>query len=330
MHAAGGAIVAGLGGGNALGGAFGAGLTSKLGGALNELSNEIKNASPTGNADIDQALGQIVATGVGTAVGAVAGRTSGAFTGFNTDRFNRQLGSEDRKLAGYIADKSNGQYTQGQVEDQLRLMGVSYADGASVPPGVVEELNGSTPTDQSARWVDTGVTSASGKPLIVQSLPEVNQALQAFIMANYDSATPGQIPSAVRYIPNPVATDIRDTVVNAAQGVSTTAGRLGALTSAGASIPSPYAPELATAALIAAATGLVADAVVQIAKPDVGRYLANSGSAIISDQISRKYPIASPAINEASNTFNNSIYSKSIQDFINSSWTRINHQPEDK
>ena len=97
MHAAGGALVAGLGGGNALGGALGAGLTSKLGGVLNDLSDEIRNRRPTGNADIDQALGQIVATGVGTAVGAAAGGASGAFTGFNTDRFNRQLHPDEKK-----------------------------------------------------------------------------------------------------------------------------------------------------------------------------------------------------------------------------------------
>ncbi|EON12910.1 Hemolysin [Pandoraea sp. SD6-2] len=98
MHAAGGAIVAGLGGGNALG----AGLMSKLGGVLNDLSNKIQDAHPTGNADIDQALAQIVTTGLGTAIGAAAGGTSGAFTGFNTDRFNRQLYPDEyKKAAGY-------------------------------------------------------------------------------------------------------------------------------------------------------------------------------------------------------------------------------------
>ncbi len=73
MHAAGGAIVAGLGGGNALGGALGAGATSKLGDTLNKLSADIQNSRPTGNADVDEALAQIVATGIGTAVGAAAG-----------------------------------------------------------------------------------------------------------------------------------------------------------------------------------------------------------------------------------------------------------------
>ncbi|WP_150624942.1 hemagglutinin repeat-containing protein [Pandoraea captiosa] len=113
MHAAGGAIIAGLGGGNALGGALGAGLTSKLGGTLNELSENIQKARPTGNADIDEALAQIVATGVGTAVGAAVGGSSGAFTGYNVDRFNRQLHPDEKKA---IRAKANG-----DKEEERRL-----------------------------------------------------------------------------------------------------------------------------------------------------------------------------------------------------------------
>ncbi|WP_150575005.1 hypothetical protein [Pandoraea aquatica] len=105
MHAAGGALVAGLGGGNALGGALGAGLTSKLGRVLDGVSDDIRKKRPTGNADMDEALGQIVATGLGTAVGAMAGGSSGAFTGFNTDRFNRQLHPDEKRA---IAAKANG------------------------------------------------------------------------------------------------------------------------------------------------------------------------------------------------------------------------------
>jgi filamentous hemagglutinin len=330
MHVAGGALVTGLGGGNALGGALGVGLTSRLGGVLNDLSDEIRNRRPTGNADIDQALGQIVATGVGTALGAAVGGSSGAFTGFNTDRFNRQLGSHEPKLASHIADKSNGQYTQEQVEEQLRIMGVSYPDGRTMPPGIAEELNGRIPTDQGVVWVDTGFINANDNPLIVESLPEVNQKLQAFIMENYDSATPGQVPSSARYIPTPFEPTIRDTVAGTAEDISTAAGRFGAITAAGASIPSPYAPGLATAAYIATATGVVADAVVQIAKPDVGKYWVNSASAMISSRFSAARPIAAPIINEASGIFNNSDLSKTSQEFINSSWKRIIDQSTKK
>ncbi|QHE94247.1 filamentous hemagglutinin N-terminal domain-containing protein [Pandoraea fibrosis] len=115
MHAAGGAIIAGLGGGNALGGALGAGLTSKLGGALNELSDNIQKAHPTGNADIDQALAQIVATGVGTAVGAAVGGSSGAFAAYNVDRFNRQLHSQESVVISKLASEKAEQVCQGDA-----------------------------------------------------------------------------------------------------------------------------------------------------------------------------------------------------------------------
>ncbi|VVE03495.1 Hemolysin [Pandoraea horticolens] len=330
MHAAGGAIVAGLGGGNALGGALGAGMTSKLGGVLNDLSDRIRDSHPTGNADVDQALAQIVATGVGTAVGATAGGSSGAFAGFNVDRFNRQLHPDERTLAKSIAAKSNGRYTKEQVEDQMRIMGVSQVGGGSVPAGVAEELNGRTPTDPGAQWIKTGFTDANGNPLIIQSLQEPNQELQAFIIANYNSAGPGQVPSTFTYVPTPAKTDVRGTVADVAGGVSTAAGRFGAITAAGASLPSPFAPGLATASYVATVTGMAADAVVQVAKPDVGQYWANSVSSMISDRLSAKYPLASPVINETSNAFNDSSYSKALQDFLNSSWKRINNKAKNK
>ncbi|MCE4061292.1 hemagglutinin repeat-containing protein [Pandoraea sputorum] len=118
MHAAGGALVAGLGGGNALGGALGAGLTSKLGAVLNGVSDDIRKKRPTGNADIDEALGQIVATGLGTAVGAVAGGSSGAFTGFNTDRFNRQLHPNENQ---WIKNNASRYAKQRGITDEQAL-----------------------------------------------------------------------------------------------------------------------------------------------------------------------------------------------------------------
>ncbi|WP_174977331.1 hemagglutinin repeat-containing protein [Pandoraea communis] len=144
MHAAGGAIIAGLGGGNALGGALGAGLTSKLGGALNELSDNIQKAHPTGNADIDQALAQIVATGVGTAVGAAVGGSSGAFTGYNVDRFNRQL-HEDKDP---------------RKDERKRIQQDIAPQFAAAHPGMTVEQATQILADQLLRQVDT---TAAGK-----------------------------------------------------------------------------------------------------------------------------------------------------------------------
>ncbi|APD13294.1 hypothetical protein RO07_10215 [Pandoraea pulmonicola] len=139
MHTAGGAIVAGLGGGNALGGALGAGATSKLGGVLDNLSDQIRDSHPTGNADMDQALAQIVTTSVGTAVGAAAGGLSGAFTGFNTDRFNRQLHPDERKwakdnakdFAKFYEEKTGKALTAEQAQSMLLANGYRLVDAAA-------------------------------------------------------------------------------------------------------------------------------------------------------------------------------------------------------
>ncbi|MCE4061297.1 hemolysin [Pandoraea sputorum] len=320
MHAAGGALVAGLGGGNALGGALGAGLTSKLGAVLNGVSDDIRKKRPTGNADIDEALSQIVATGLGTAVGAVAGGTSGAFTGFNTDRFNRQLGDPDRTLAEHIANGSNGKYTKEQVEDQLRLMGVERSDGSFVPPNTVEELNGRTPSDPGAVWINTRLENAQGNPYIIQSMPKVDRELQAHIMSTYESAIPGQVPLSFTYVPTPVETDLRGTVANVAGDISTAAGRFGAITAAGAYVSTPYAPALTTASSIATATAIVANAVVQMMKPDMGEYAVGGTVNFFAKRLSDRMPGLSPAINETANAINNISEAKQIQSGFNNLW----------
>jgi hypothetical protein len=235
------------------------------------------------------------------------------------DRYNRQLHPEEKTLAKQLADKSGGKYTQAQIEDQMRIMGVSV-NGGSVPLGVAEELNGRTPTDPGAQWINTGLTNANGNPLVIQLLPQANPALQSFIMENYNSAAPGAVPSGYTYQPTPVPADVRGTVANVAGGVSTAAGRFGATTAAAASIPSPYAPGLATAAYIATATGMAADAVGQIAKPDVGQTAVSSVTGLIAGNLSDRIPGFAPAINETANTFNNSDAGQKMQNSLNKYW----------
>ncbi|MEK6371042.1 MAG: hemagglutinin repeat-containing protein, partial [Burkholderia gladioli] len=330
MQGAGAALVTGLAGGNAVGGAAGAAIASIASGKLNELSGAIAGSDPTGDANMNQALGNIVANALATGAGVAVGGESGAFSGYNVDRFNRQLHAEEKALAKQLAEKSKGEYTQAQIEDQMRIMGVSDARDGAVAPGTSEELNGRAPSDPSAGWLNTGLSNENGNPLIIQVMSEANPALQNFIMENYNSAAQGQVPSTYTYVPTPVGLDVWGAVANAAGSVSTAAGRFGAVTAAGATIPSPYAPGLATAAYVATVTGMVADAVVQVVKPDVGKYWTNSGGAMISDRLSTKYPLATPIINEAANNFNDSRLSQSIQGFINSSWARIVNQPENK
>lgn len=105
MQGAGAALVTGLAGGNAVGGAAGAAIASIASGKLNELSSAIAGSDPTGNANMNQALGNIVANALATGAGAAVGGESGAFSGYNVDRFNRQLHPGEKKA---ISDKANG------------------------------------------------------------------------------------------------------------------------------------------------------------------------------------------------------------------------------
>ncbi|WP_198388191.1 hemagglutinin repeat-containing protein, partial [Burkholderia ubonensis] len=109
MQGAGAALVTGLAGGNAVGGAAGAAIASIAVGKLNELSSAIAGSDPTGNANMNQALGNIVANALATGAGAVVGGESGAFSGYNVDRFNRQLHPDEyvraKKDAKIVAEK---------------------------------------------------------------------------------------------------------------------------------------------------------------------------------------------------------------------------------
>ncbi|MBU9264373.1 hemagglutinin repeat-containing protein, partial [Burkholderia multivorans] len=109
MQGAGAALVTGLAGGNAVGGAAGAAIASIASGKLNELSSAIAGSDPTGNANMNQALGNIVANALATGAGAAVGGKSGAFSGYNVDRFNRQLHPDEyaraKKDAKIVAEK---------------------------------------------------------------------------------------------------------------------------------------------------------------------------------------------------------------------------------
>ncbi|CAH0446051.1 hypothetical protein LMG9673_04746 [Ralstonia pseudosolanacearum] len=99
---AGGALVAGLGGGSAIGGAVGAGAASLAAPRLTALADKV--SSPVGGGDAGQMVGNVVANVAAGAVGSVGG-SSGAFMGANVDRYNRQLHPDEKAL---IHAKANG------------------------------------------------------------------------------------------------------------------------------------------------------------------------------------------------------------------------------
>ena len=332
LHIAGGALIGGLGGGgigSAAAGAAGAGLSAALAPQLNSLSKGI--AESTGST----LLGNLASNVLASAGGALVGGSAGAATAANADLFNRQLHPEEKTLAKQLADKSGGQYTQAQIEDQMRIMGVS-ANGTN-ESGAPSTLIGQMPTDSGAQWMSGGTTDG-GKPILTQITAQANPELQSYILANYNGASTGGVPSQFTYAltGNTGSTNItgpftkfdksdadfmRNTTADTASMISTNAGRFSAAAAAAATIPSPYSGGLSAAAYTATVAGFAADALAQLVKPDVGQYAVSGATGLIAGNLSDRVPAFGPAINETANTFNNSSAGQQVQNSLNKYWS---------
>lgn len=132
LHTVAGGVLAGLGGGNALGGAAGAGASATLAGNLNSVSNAFQGT--TGNADADRLLGNVVANALAGTAGALVGGNSGAFAGSNVDLYNR-----DRSCGTGNCEGGNGTIVQRIVDAVTNtvthpLESVNYALSTILPP----------------------------------------------------------------------------------------------------------------------------------------------------------------------------------------------------
>lgn len=325
-HAVVSGVGAAMGGGN-VAGAVGGTIAGDL--VSNAVSNTLDDS--IGGKLLANAVAGLAGAAVGGAVGGSAGAMSGAGGALNADLYNRQLHPQEKTLAKLLADKSGGKYTQAQIEDQMRIMGVS-GNGAS-ESGAPATLVGQMPTDSGARWISGG-TTADGKPILTQITARPDPQLQSYILANYNSVSPGQVPSPFTYalpsgggstnITGPFTkfdkSDgdfVRQTVADTSGMVSTNAGRIGSAAAAGASLPTPYAPVLDSIAIGSTATGIVADIIQQIAQPNSAQYVFNGFTAIIGNFASSKLPGLTPAINELTNQVNASGTATWVQDRAN-------------
>ncbi|WP_174464477.1 hemagglutinin repeat-containing protein, partial [Paraburkholderia ferrariae] len=327
-QAVGGALIGGLGGGSAfgvIGGAAGAGLTSLEAKNLAGISNDV--ASETGSTLLGN-LAANVAAGLG---GALVGGTAGSATASNVDLYNRQLDPKEKTLAKQLADNSGGQYTEAQIEDQMRLMSVS--NNGTTTSGAPATLVGQMPTDSGARWMSAG-TTANGQPILTQINPQSNAVLQSYILANYNSVSPGQVPSQFTYpassndgsinVTGPFTNFdqsdvnyVRDTTSNASSMISNTAGWIGSAAATGAATPSPLAPALGEIAFGATVIGTVADGVSQLASPNVGQYTYQGAVALAGQVAGDRNPAGSLVVNGAAAVVNNVPVATTIQNWIN-------------
>ncbi|BEU74093.1 MULTISPECIES: hemagglutinin repeat-containing protein [Ralstonia solanacearum species complex] len=130
LHMAGGALVAGLGGGSAIGGAVGAGAVSLAAPQLTELADKV--ASSMGGGVAGQMAGNVVANVAAGAVGSVGGG-SGAFMGSNVDRYNRQLHPDEQK---WIKDNAKRFARQQGISEQAAEQRLAQQGFRQVQSGV--------------------------------------------------------------------------------------------------------------------------------------------------------------------------------------------------
>jgi len=252
------------------------------------------------------------------------------------------LHDDDKKIAKKLAEKSGGKYTEQQIEDQMRMMGVT-ADGTYVSGAPDTLVGNQAPTDSGATWMYAG-TTADGKPVLTQGTVPVDPQLQQYISMYGGSASPGQVPTGYKYdappssgsglnLPqvtgpftqfnNDDANFMRNTTADAASMISTNAGRLGSAAAVAGSVPSPYAPGLQAVAFGSTVVGVGADALAQLVKPNVGQYATSGVSNIIVNGVSDKYPELGPGLNELSNWFSDSPYGSKIHNGVNSYWNNF-------
>ncbi|WP_423392498.1 hemagglutinin repeat-containing protein [Burkholderia sp. LMG 21824] len=162
MHTAGGAFLAGMGGGNAFAGAAGAGLSSAVAGKLNSLADAVGDS--TGSLLAGNVLSNVLA-GAG---GSLIGGTSGAFTASNADLYNRSNCNTDGtcskgaefldRLGDAISSTVNDPW--GALNHALNSLIPSPAgqkpDADASPLGDVSNNNRTPPTGHAV--ITTGVT----------------------------------------------------------------------------------------------------------------------------------------------------------------------------
>jgi len=356
MQAAGSALVSGLDGGNALAGAAGAGAASLAAGKLNDLAGSIASSNPTGNKNVDEALGNIVSNALATAVGAAVGGNAGAFSGYNVDRFNRQLHQQDKDLAKKVVAASGGRYTLAQVEDQMRLSDLVDMNGRVVESGKGDQINTATTKiqDDGAKW-----EPVPGTTYIVQKLPQADPDIISLI-ATVQKQTMGDVPYSARQdygsVPGattavtrtvtarcgglqadclaglpPPMTDAefnarRTGLADVANNFGTQAGRVSATAGAVAYANSANPVIGVPAAAISFGFGVVnfaAGGIEQIARPDIGQYSYENALGLGVKVASDRFPVFSPAINEAGEAIKSSQTSSDIKNWINNQWNSM-------
>ncbi|MBB2998932.1 large exoprotein involved in heme utilization and adhesion [Paraburkholderia tropica] len=306
---------------------------------LNTATNTLNQVGATGATRTTTTLGPVASVNV-------AGNAA-IVTGGNFEQNGANL-----NVGGDLGVSVGGNYEIGSVQtgEQKVAKGangqsdtnINNTTGSSIKVGGVSQIGvggdpallvGVAPTDTGAQWM-SGWVSSSGQPILVQANPQPNAALQSYILANYNSVAPGQVPSMFTYptgtgygsssvITGPFTNFdqsdldyVRSTVAGASSMVSTTAGRMGSLAVAGG-VSTPCTVVCDGIAFTMTGVGIAADFIGQLASPNTGAYIFNGFTGFVSAALSSASPSATPIINELINSVNGSGVASSAQDKLN-------------
>ncbi|MET3651788.1 hemagglutinin repeat-containing protein [Dyella japonica] len=128
LHGLVGAATAALGGGDALGGAMGATASEAASARMQQYLDDQHITDP--------AQRSMLMNLASAAIGGAVGGGAGAATALNGEQYNRQLHSWEHDLAKQLADKSDGQYTQAQIEDAMRNSSYGSSNAPMLNPGM--------------------------------------------------------------------------------------------------------------------------------------------------------------------------------------------------
>ncbi len=190
LHVAGGALVAGLGGGgigSAAQGAAGAGVAAWTAGDLNRLANGTRDA--LGGGDTAQLAGNVAANILAGGMGALVGGGAGAFAASNADLYNRSTGNGDgqgstaNSALGWIGDQlaSAGRGAETLANQFAALVNANGPQGPYVSP---DDLNGPGGSSKPPATGGSAVPVAVCVPPVCAVVPAVTPGTPGYVPSN--------------------------------------------------------------------------------------------------------------------------------------------------
>jgi filamentous hemagglutinin len=343
----------------ALGGGWGGAAGAAVGGASADLMQAMQDNIQQGleaaglrdgaAKGIAQGIAVLTAAGMGAAVGEAYGAASAA----TVDANNRQLHPSEKTLAKELAKKSAGKYTVEQIEEQMRLMGnkafneaanttevlttaAAIANNINQDPNMPKTVDGmavvEVPVQANPGLQQYIIGNSNGEDYIpgqspyVASNPALNQPSTIYTpkgttttakCANGDTACItgiGQQQSA------PLTQQAKEAIADAAEVTSRGAGVIAAGATAVVTQGGSYTKPAQVVAVSATAVGVMADAVEQIARPDMGKAAHTSITVYFQEWVDSRAPGVAPVTNEVIEMWKNSGSGQTLETWANKQW----------